>query len=84
MRSRFDHVTFDTHAQGVNDHITRIAQELEDAIISNIGSGRSVSTALTRLEESIAWARKGIRDDVQDREEAVRILGEKINQDKNY
>lgn len=84
MRSRFEHVTFDALALGVADHIARIADELDDAIEQNIGGSPQRTIAARKLEEAVMWANKAIREDVINREETMRILGEKINQDKNY
>jgi hypothetical protein len=43
--------------------IKRIAEELEDAIRSNVSSPRHVAVATTRLEEVVMWANKGLKND---------------------
>lgn len=59
--SRFDYITFSHTAKAINDNMTDHAKALEE-VIDQLPPGREKALALTALEESIMWARKGLRD----------------------
>jgi hypothetical protein len=52
------------------ERIKKVAEEMEDTIKGSVSSPRHVALAMTRLEEAIAWANKGLR---YDQEEINRI-----------
>jgi hypothetical protein len=65
--SRFDYSTWDTPSQETDKDMTIIAKQLE-SIIEALPRKMNRVHALTKLEESIMWARKGIRDWQNERE----------------
>jgi hypothetical protein len=58
--SRFDFVTFSENAQQLNATLTGCAKLVENEI-NKMPNGREKALALTALEESVMWARKGLR-----------------------
>lgn len=60
--SRFDYTEFTPNARKANMRITEIAKVLETAIEEELPSIRERAVALTKLEESVMWARKAMRD----------------------
>lgn len=59
--SRFAYTTYSDTAKGFDERITEYAKELEIAI-NRAPSGREKALALTKLEESVMWARKALRE----------------------
>ena len=62
MASRFDYTEFSPKARDANQRITELAKMLETAIEEDLPSIRERAVALTKLEESVMWARKAMRD----------------------
>lgn len=60
-KSRFDYTEFSNHAQMWNEDMTATAKNLESQI-EKLPAGREKALALTKLEESVMWARKALRE----------------------
>jgi hypothetical protein len=60
--SRFDYVKYDEKTAATQAAFKQKFEELE-AFIANIYPGRSVSLALTSLEETYMWIGKALRDE---------------------
>jgi hypothetical protein len=61
--SRFDFVKYDEKASQLSNKYKEIFQNLESQLKADLGEGRSLSTALTKLEETFMWTGKAVRDD---------------------
>lgn len=59
--SRFDYIAYDEIAKEQQVFVKEIVTNLENVLMS-IDQGRSVSLALTKLEEVYMWSGKAIRD----------------------
>lgn len=54
--------THPTVVEGFNT-IRKIAEEMEDVLTHSVSSPRHLAIALTRLEEVVMWANKGLAND---------------------
>lgn len=61
--SRFDYVKYDERAQKCQDAFKGQMTLMEHILENNLKPGRSLSIAITKLEEFYMWAGKAIRDD---------------------
>lgn len=61
MANRFDFVKYSPEAVALNEDLTANAKVLE-YVLDRLPNGREKALALTKLEESIMWARKALRD----------------------
>lgn len=61
MNSRFDFVKYTPEAMSVNEALTKAAIFLEGEI-EKLPDGKEKALAFTKLEESVMWARKSLRD----------------------
>jgi len=61
IMSRFDYIAYDEIAKEQQVFVKEIVTNLENVLMS-IDQGRSVSLALTKLEEVYMWSGKAIRD----------------------
>lgn len=64
---RFDYVEYDDVSKGDQNLAKALVSRLE-VFISGLGSGRSQSMAMTKLEETYMWIGKAIRDEQLRRE----------------
>ena len=64
---RFDYVEFDEKSKVQQAQMKQAFQDM-DILIQNLGSNRSQSLALTKLEECYMWVGKTIRDSQNERE----------------
>jgi hypothetical protein len=64
---RFDYIEYDDVSKGDQNLAKALVSRLE-VFISGLGSGRSQSTAMTKLEETYMWIGKAIRDEQLRRE----------------
>lgn len=62
--SRYDFVKYDEHAAKLSGDYKQRFQQLEAALNLDLstGGGRSLATAMTKLEEAFMWVGKAIRD----------------------
>ena len=61
MNSRFDFVKYTPEAMSANEALTNAAIFLEGEI-EKLPNSREKALAFTKLEESVMWARKSLRD----------------------
>jgi hypothetical protein len=74
--SRYDYVKYDDHSIALSADYKKRFEELEAALNLDLSSntasiartGRSLSVAMTKLEEAFMWVGKAIRDKQFDRE----------------
>lgn len=62
MSRRFEYQEWNESQTMRDAFITDEATRLEKAIEENLEEGRAKSLALTKLEECMMWARKGLRN----------------------
>lgn len=61
--SRYDFVKYDEQAAKLSNEYKQRFQELECYLYADLGKGgRSLATALTKIEEAFMWVGKAIRD----------------------
>lgn len=60
-KSRFDYTAYTPAGQKVNEELTIAAKAME-AALEKCPGGRDQSLALTKLEETVMWGRKAIRE----------------------